>query len=108
MKLTKKKKIALIFGGASLVVLGGVLCYMYGHKPNKVNNPCWCTFHRSDGVAKKAFNTAAEANKQTIKQLIFHGEICNSYEANGKFYTGHSKNAPFKSINPFKTTQKSA
>ncbi len=109
MKKRNNKKAALyIIGGVATLVTLGAVGYVCYHKPDVVKNPCRRTFFRSDGVAKKCFDTAAKANLQTLKQLILHGEVCNSYEANGKYYTGHSKDALIKSINPFKVIKKTA
>ena len=54
------------------------------------------------GRCKKAFDKAWQANLQSVKQLLFHGEICNPYQVGSKFYTGHSKYAWCRSLNPFK------
>lgn len=87
----KKKKIvatvAAVVGTATAVVA----TYVFGHKPNVVTKPCYRSLHRADGRPKIAFDSAWRANWQSVKQLILHGEVCNSYQVNDKFYTGHSR-----------------
>lgn len=94
LKMPNEKKLknaACIATGVITFVGAGVGAYVLFHNPSKVKNPCWRTFNRADGIPKKAFTTRLAANWQSIKQFLFYGEICNSYEACGKFYTGHSK-----------------
>lgn len=98
----KKKKIVKILGGTALLTTAVAAAYVFGHKPDIVTNPCWRSCHLADGRCKKAFETAAKANWQSVKQFVLHGEICNSYQVGDKFYTGHSKYAWCRSINPFK------
>lgn len=93
--------LAVVGGSAAMAALG-VVCYVYGHKPDEVKRPCWRTFHRADGKPKKSFDSAAAANWQSVKQLFLKGEVCNPYQADGKYYTGHSKYASVRSLNPFK------
>ena len=102
MKKIKNNKIAKFVGSAVLLAAAGTAAYVYGHKPVVVENPCWRSCHLVDGRCKKAFDTARQANWQSVKQLVLHGEVCNPYQVGEKFYTGHSKNAWFKSVNPFK------
>lgn len=102
MKNKKIKKIAIIGGCAVLLATVGTAAYVFGHKPDVVTNPCWRSCHLADGRCKKAFNTAVQANWQSVKQLFLHGEVCNPYQVGDKYYTGHSKNAWCKSINPLK------
>jgi hypothetical protein len=87
----KKKKIvatvAAVVGTATAVVA----TYVFGHKPNVVTKPCYRSLHRADGRPKIAFDSAWRANWQSVKQLFLHGEVCNSYQVNDKFYTGHSR-----------------
>lgn len=101
MKETTKKKIKKVSIGIGVVAgtaFVGIACYVFGHRPVKVKNPCPRTFMRADGVPKKAYDKPWRANWQTVVQLVRHGEVCNSYEANGKYYTGHSKKAIIRSI----------
>lgn len=95
----KLKKAGYIAGGTILGAAAGILIYVFGHKPDEVANPCFRTLHRADGTPKCTFDKAWEANWQSVKQLILHGELCNSYKANGKYLTGHSRNALFRNIN---------
>ena len=81
----KLKKAGYIAGGTILGAAAGILIYVFGH--------------RADGTPKVTFDKAWEANWQSVKQLILHGELCNSYKANGKYLTGHSRNALFRNIN---------
>lgn len=88
---------------ASIVSALGTAAYVVFNKPKQVKNACPRTYHRADGKPKVAYNSAQRANWQAVKQLFLHGEVCNPYQApNGKYYTGHSKNAIIKSINPLK------
>ena len=99
----KKIKKACITGG--IILSGGLLlgvCYVRFHKPAVVQRPCYRSFHRADGCPKVAYDTSQKANWQSIKQLLRHGEICNPYQVGNKYYTGHSKYALCKNINPFK------
>lgn len=98
----KIKKIATIGGVAALLAAAGTAIYVFGHKPDVVTNPCWRSCHLADGRCKKAFDTATQANWQSVKQFVRHGEVCNPYQVGQKFYTGHSKAAWVKSINPLK------
>lgn len=102
MKKKKIKKFAKIVGGAVLLVAASTAAYVYGHKPVVVENPCWRSCHLVNGRCKKAFDTARQANWQSVKQLVLHGEVCNPYQVGEKYYTGHSNKALFKSVNPFK------
>lgn len=105
MKNETKKKIktaAYIAGGIAVTVAVGTAAYVFGHKPAVVNNPCFRSCHRADGCPKKAFDKAWKANWQSVKQLLLHGEVCNSYQVGERCYTGHSKEAFCRSINPFK------
>lgn len=105
MKEEKKKKLKKVgwwLGGAVAVIGGGTLAYVFCNKPDVVANPCWRSCHLADGRCKKPFNKAWKANLQSVKQLVKHGEICNPYQVDDKFYTGHSKNAWCRSLNPFK------
>lgn len=104
INLIKKTACAVVEAGVTTIVSSalGSTIYVVCNKPSVVTNPCRRTFYREDGVPKKAFDTAWRANLQVVKQLFLHGEVCNPYQANGKYYTGHSKYAPIKSINPFK------
>ena len=96
------KKVGWVAGGAALLVVA----YVFGNKPAKVAIPCHRSCYRADGCPKKAFDKPWKANLQSVKQLLFHGELCNSYQVGDKFYTGHSKNAPCRSINPLKLLKK--
>lgn len=98
----RKKYAACITGGVVLAAVAGTAAYVFGHKPDVVNKPCFRSCHRIDKLPKKPFDKAWKANWQTVKQFFFHGEVCNSYKVGGKYYTGHSKNAFCRSINPFK------
>lgn len=102
MKKNKINKFAKIVGGAVLLAAASTAAYVYGHKPVVVENPCWRSCHLADGRCKKAFDTARQANWQSVKQFFRHGEVCNPYQVGDKFYTGHSNYAWCKSINPFK------
>lgn len=104
---TKKrtKYAACITGGVVLATVAGTAAYVFGHKPDVVNKPCFRSCHRIDKLPKKTFGKAWKANWQTVKQFFFHGEVCNSYKVGDKYYTGHSKNAFCRSINPFKNIQ---
>lgn len=97
---TKKrlKRVGIVAGIAIGVPAVSILGYVLLHKPVKVEHPCKRTFTRADGIPKKAFDSAIRANWQSVVQLFCHGEVCNSYEAKGKFYTGHSKNSIIRSI----------
>lgn len=96
------KIIAYIAGGVVLAVAAGTAAYVFGYTPDVVERPCFRSCHRADGCPKKSFDKAWKANWQSVKQLVLHGEVCNSYQVDGKFYTGHSKKAFCKNINPFK------
>lgn len=105
MKKENKKKLkisAYIAGGLVLTLAAGTAAYVFGHKPAKVLNPCFRSCHRADGCAKKAFNSAWRANLQSLLQVVRYGEVCNAYQVGNKFYTGHSKTAFCRNINPFK------
>lgn len=104
MDKKKIKKIACVAAGCAAAAGLGLIAFVYGHKPDVVNNPCFRSTHRADGKPKKPFNTAKEANMQSLKQFFRHGEVCNSYQVGDKYYTGHSNTAPFRNINPFKKT----
>ena len=108
MRNNKNKKRLLIAAAsiAGAAVIGTVVALT--RKPDVVTNPCWRTFHKADGTPKKPFDTALQANLQSLKQLVQHGEVCNPYQANGKFFTGHSNTALVRSINPIKLLQKGA
>lgn len=101
-KKKKLKKAACYVGGAAAIIGGGILAYVYGNKPDVVENPCWRSCHLADGRCKKSFDKPWKANLQSVKQLLKHGEICNPYQMGDKFYTGHSKYAWCRSLNPFK------
>lgn len=79
-----------ILVGITGSVLGCGALYVFGHKPDVVKHPCKRSTFRKDGKPKVAFDTAYRANLQTIIQLLFYGELCNSYQVGGKYYTGHS------------------
>ena len=100
--MTKKDKKRIAYLGVATLAVAGVGAYVLGHTPTKVENPSPRAFVRADGIPKIAFDKPWKANWQTVKQLFRYGEVCNSYQAGGKFYTGHSKKAILKSINPFK------
>ena len=101
----KRKTAKKIFIGVGAVVgvtfmaIGG---YVLFHKPPVVRNPCQRSFFRADGIPKVAFDKAWKANWQSVIQLVHYGEICNSYKVGESYYTGHSKYAKYRSINPFK------
>lgn len=99
----KRNKIAYIVGGAGLLGLAGAVVYVIGHKPDVVENPCWRSCHLANGACKKSFNKPWKANFQSLMQLLRYGEVCNSYQVGDKYYTGHSKNAWCRNINPFKS-----
>lgn len=102
MKRNTKKKIA--YAGAFFIIAGiasGVY-YVFIHKPDIVANPCWRSCHLANGRCKVSFDKAWKANWQSLKQFLLHGEICNAYQVGELFYTGHSKHAWFRNINPFK------
>ena len=99
---TTAKKILIGVGtvaGVSILAIGG---YVVFHKPSEVRNPCQRSFFRADGIPKVAFDKAWKANWQSVIQLVHYGEICNSYKVGESYYTGHSKYAKYRSINPFK------
>lgn len=105
MKKETKKKLknaAYIAAGIGGVAFVGTAAYVFGYKPDVVDNPCFRSCHRDNGCPKKPFDKAWKANWQTVKQLFLYGEVCNSYQVGDKYYTGHSKNAFCRSINPFK------
>lgn len=62
--------------GAAVGTAGWFMCT---HKPDIVKTPCVRTFFRSDGIAKKSFDSSWRANLQSIIQLFSHGEICLPY-----------------------------
>lgn len=101
MKKKIKKCLYVVGGtlGTGLVITGAFVLF---NKPSKVRTPCWRSFNRADGTPKIAFDSPQRANLQSVKQLFLHGEVCNPYQAGDKYYTGHSKNAFIKNINPFK------
>ena len=99
--MKKKDKIACVAAGCLLAAGFGTIAFVYCHKPDVVKNPCFRTTHRADGKPKIAFDTPQAANWQSVKQFLCHGEFCNSYESDGKYYTGHSNKALIRSINPF-------
>ena len=88
-----------VVAGVSILAIGG---YVVFHKPSEVRNPCQRSFFRADGIPKVAFDKAWKANLQSVIQLVHYGEICNSYQVGESYYTGHSKYAKYRSINPFK------
>lgn len=96
------KKIIKVAGytlvGAAAIVTTGALAYIYCHKPDVVSEPCFRSLHRADGRPKKAFDTPQKANLQSVKQFVKYGEVCNSYQVDDKYYTGHSKNAFCRNI----------
>lgn len=97
--MNKKIKKTLTFAaGAATAVVTVVGAYVFFNKPSEVQCPCLRSTHRADGLPKKAFDSAREANFQSFKQFILHGEFCNPYKVGDKYYTGHSKDAPFKNI----------
>ena len=100
MKKSKKivKAVAYIAGGNVLFAAA----YVFRHKPDLVTTTCFRSCHCANGCPKKAFDKAWQANLQSVKQLLRYGEVCNSYQVGNKFYTGHSKTAFCKNINPFK------
>lgn len=102
MKNKTKQKLVTITSGIVLIAAAGTAAYVFGSKPDVVNNPCHRCFYRADGHKKMAFDSPAKANWQTVKQFVLHGEICSSYQVGDKYYTGHSRNAWCRSINPFK------
>lgn len=93
-----------ITGGIAFVGIVATGAYVFGHKPDVVESPCFRSCYRADGCPKVAFDKAWKANWQCVKQLFRYGEVCNSYQVGDKFYTGHSKNAFCRNINPFKKT----
>ncbi|OYP61054.1 hypothetical protein [Prevotella sp. P2-180] len=96
------KKIFIGIGavaGVSILAIGG---YVLFHKPPVVRNPCQRSLFRADGIPKVAYDKAWKANLQSFLQFVNYGEICNSYQVGESFYTGHSKYAKYRSINPFK------
>ena len=101
MKTTAKKILIGVgtVAGISILAIGG---YVVFHKPSEVRNPCQRSFFRADGIPKVAFDKAWKANWQSVIQLVHYGEICNSYKVGESYYTGHSKYAKYRSINPFK------
>lgn len=101
MKKSTKKRL-LIGAGISTVAIAAISLFVFKHKPAVVVNPTYRSFYRADGVAKKAFDTPVQANLQAVKQLVLHGEICTPYQAGEKFFTGHPRNMPIRSINPLK------
>lgn len=101
-KKSTAKKICYCIGGVagiSILAIGG---YVFFHKPPVVRNPCQRSFFRADGIPKVAYDKAWKANLQSFFQFVHYGEICNSYQVGESFYTGHSKYAKHRSINPFK------
>ena len=98
-KDTKRIIVFLIVVLAILSLLS--IAFVYGHKPDVVKNKCFRTTNRADGKPKIAFDTPQAANLQSLKQFLLHGEFCNPYESDGKYYTGHSNKALIRSINPF-------
>lgn len=101
-ELSTAKKIGYGVGAVAGVTLLFTVGYVAFHKPDIVKNPCPRSFYRADGIPKKAFDKPWKANLQTVIQLVRHGEICNSYQVGEKFFTGHSKKAICRCINPFK------
>ena len=99
---SKTKKIGYGVGAVAATTLLFTATYVVFHKPDVVKNPCPRSFFRADGIPKVAFDKPWKANLQTVIQLVLHGEICNSYQIGEKFYTGHSKKAICRCINPFK------
>lgn len=97
----KIKKIAYVAAGCVGAACLGTIAFIYGHKPDVVTNPCFRSTHRADGKPKKPFYTAKEANLQSVKQFLRHGEVCNAYQVGDKYYTGHSNKALIRSLNPF-------
>ena len=87
-KVKKCLKTTALLAGTTTAA---VALYVIGHKPDVVTNPCFRSLHRADGRPKIAFDTAWRANLQSVKQFFLHGEVCNSYQVNDKFYTGHSR-----------------
>ena len=102
MKVNKIVKFGLwgLAGTISLLGLATVV-YVFGHKPDVVSEPCFRSRHRADGRPKKAFNTPQAANWQSVKQLVRYGEVCNSYQVEDQYFTGHSKNASRRNIYRF-------
>lgn len=105
MKPKTKKKKKKFFKAVGWTTFGATLIagtYIVFNKPNKVENPTFRTRHRADGIPKIAFDKAWQANLQSVKQLVMHGEICTPYQDGDKFFTGHTRNARLRNINPFK------
>ena len=102
-KMDKKTltKIGICVGAVATISLLAVGGYVVFHKPSVVRNPCQRSFVRADGIPKVAFDKAWKANLQSVIQLVHYGEICNSYQVGESYYTGHSKYAKYRSINPF-------
>lgn len=88
--------------GVTSVISAGVIGFIVFNNPSKVEHPCFRTFNRADGMPKKVLDSRMAANLQSVKQLFRHGEVCNPYMANGKYYTGHSKTAWLRNIKFFK------
>lgn len=86
-------------GSVAGIVVAGVATYVLINKPNKVECPCWRSCHLANGTPKKEFDSAWQANLQSVKQFFRYGEVCNPYQVGDKYYTGHSKNAVIRSIN---------
>lgn len=101
-KMTKIKKYGYIAAGAVAVAGIAGAAYVFGHRPDVVKSPCFRSCFRADGCPKMPFNSAWRANLQSVIQLFRYGEVCNSYQVGDRYYTGHSKNAIFRSINIFK------
>lgn len=91
MEKKTKRRIAATVTAVVGTATAAVAAYVFGHKPDIVTKPCYRSLHRADGRPKVAFDTAWRANWQSVKQLFLHGEVCNSYQVNDKFYTGHSR-----------------
>lgn len=101
-KMSTARKIGYgigVVGGTAFLLTA---LYVVYHKPDVVKNPCTRSFFRADGIPKVAFDKAWKANLQTVIQFACHGEICNSYQVGELFFTGHSKKAICRCINPFK------
>ena len=101
-KRKRKKKIANAALAVTACAAAATAVYVFGHKPALVEHPCFRSCHLVNGCKKRAFTTAWRANWQSVKQFLFHGEVCNAYQVGNLFYTGHSKYAFCRNINPFK------
>lgn len=97
--IKKAGKIAgyTIAGIAFVAAAAATVLFVVVNKPAEAKK-CFRATHRANGAKKVAFKTPLRANLQSAKQFWFYGEVYNPYKVGKRYYTGHSKFAPIRSI----------